>query len=521
MEAERPMRKLTEPDALAEFETDESGIFHAEGVDAIYFPQSEAELGEALAEANAEARMATLSGAGTGITGGRVAVHGGLVIATQDLRAPHPQSLPAVTADQFGRPYTVYVDEANAEAIAPAGVSLELLAEMLPDGLLYPPDPTEKSAFLGGTIATNASGAHTFHYGATREWVLGLRVVLPTGDVLNVNRGDVTAQDGVLRFCAESGREYVVPVPTYAMPDVKNAAGLYARPDMDLVDLFIGSEGILGVVTEARLKLTDRPAEIASEIAFFESEDQALGFIADLRAAATEGTMKVLSIEYFDGNSLEFMASAAVPGTFAAAVFTEIAGTLDDIEPMLESLEAHGCAHDWFAETAEDLREQKEFRHSLPDGVNSYLRRVGSQKLGTDLAVPAEAFGDLLAAYHAAGDAFAAAFPREGKHYLMFGHIGNHHLHVNFITQSPDELAYAKNLYAGLARQAVAAGGTISAEHGVGKKTIAVDGKTMPYLEIMLGHEGLLQIARAKKALDPNLILNVGNMVPLAYLQQV
>ena len=132
--------------------------------------------------------------------------------------------------------------------------------------------------------------------------------------------------------------------------------------------------------------------------------------------------------------------------------------------------------------------------------------------------MPAPHFTDILAAYHEAGESFARRFPREGKHYLMFGHIGNYHLHVNFITQSEEERQFAKELYSGLAARAVELGGTISGEHGVGKKTIAIQGQTLPYLELMYGKEGLLQIARVKKSIDPGLILNVGNMVPRSYL---
>jgi len=515
------LRKRTDEEALSEFITDESGIFEAEGVAAVYYPQSEAELVEALTEANEQGILVTTSGQGTGITGGRVAVYGGVVVTTQDICAAAPRDLPRVEAEQFGTRFAIYVDEENLQAYCPAGMSLELLDSILPDGLIYPPDPTEKTALLGSTIATNASGAGTFHYGPTRDWVLGLRVVLPNGDVVAVQRGQVRAQQGVLSFTGESGSEYTVHVPTYQMPDVKNAAGLYARPGMDLVDLFVGSEGILGIVSEAHIKLAPRPDDLIGQIAFFTSEEDALGFVDDLRKAADKEEMRVLSIEYFDRNALEFMEHDLVQGKSYSGVYTQVAGSLDELEPLLVALEEHECAEDWFAETPKDEQEQKEFRHLLPEGVNSYLRRHGSQKLGTDMVVPADRFAEMLEGYRAAGEALAQRFPREGKHYLMFGHIGNYHLHVNFITHNPEELGYAKELYSGLAQQAVEAGGTISGEHGVGKKTLVSQGRTIPYLEVMYGKDGLMQIARAKKALDPNLVLNVGNVVPREYLEQV
>ncbi len=513
--------RRTDAETLAGYATDESGIFTADDLQAVYTPQSEAELAETLVEANREQVLATVSGAGTGITGGRVALHGGIVISTEQMCTPLSHSSPALETEHLGRHYTIHVDEAAGEARVPAGMPLDVLEQLLPAGLLYPPDPTERTASLGGTLATNASGARTFHYGATREWVLGLRVVLPTGETLAINRGEVCATGRELHFTTEQGTPLSVPVPTYTMPRTKNAAGLYAAPDMDLIDLFIGSEGILGVVSEARLRLAPRPPELVSEIAFFTQEIEALAFVNDLRAAAISGTMDVLSLEYFDADSLGFMEHPLVQESYGAAVYTEVAGTVDEVEPLLSALEEHHCVEDWFAETADDRREQREFRHSLPDGVNSYLRRHGSQKLGTDLVVPPEDFPALLASYRAAGAAFAREYPREGKHTVIFGHVGNYHLHVNFITHGPEELTFAKHLYSGLARQAIAAGGTISGEHGVGKKTIALDGRTIPYLEIMYGHTGLLQIARAKRAVDPRLILNIGNIVPREYFREL
>jgi len=347
-----------------------------------------------------------------------------------------------------------------------------------------------------------------------------LRVVLPTGDILDISRGDCTG-DGELRFASQSGRQYAVPLPSYQMPAGKNAAGLYACPGMDLVDLFVGSEGILGVISEVRLKLTERPDNIIGEIAFFPSEAEALGFIDDLRTAAA-GAMTVLSIEYFDSNSLDFMEHEVLAGKdYGAAVYTEVVGTLDELDPLIAALEDNNYAADWFAESGEEAAEQKEFRHSLPDEVHSYLRRHNSQAWITDFAVPAEKFPEMLQAYHAAGAAVREKFPRDGEHYLVFGHIGDYHLHVEFMTHNQEELTFVKQLYADLARQAIAWGGTVSAEHGVGKKTLTVDGRTIPYLELMYGKQGVMEIARAKQALDPNLILNVGNMVPRDYLQEL
>ncbi|MGE5530890.1 MAG: FAD-binding oxidoreductase [Bacteroidota bacterium] len=511
------MLKRTDPDAIAEFETDESGTVRACCVEAIYYPETAAEVAEVVREANERNVPLTVSGAGTGITGARVATSGGLVMSmTAMRRAQEPSEGPntiqpaawqLIERESYGQTYTIYLDAERGLVRVPAGMSLELLAQMLPDDLFYPPDPTEATATIGGTIATNASGARTFHYGATREWVQALEIVLPTGESLTITRGEVSESAGAFRVA-----DHTVPVPQYQMPHVKNAAGLYARPGMDLIDLFIGCEGILGIVTEATLRLAPRPEETISEIAFFGSEEQALAFVADMRQAAGEG-VPVLSLEYFDDNSLRFMQHPSVRGEHAAAVYTEIAGDMDQAEALLEALEAHEVAQDWFAETGEDRKEQREFRHSLPEGVNSYVRRHGSHKVGTDLVIPPDRFGEMIALYRLTGAEFAERCPHDQEHWLMFGHIGNYHLHFNFLARNTEELEVAGGLYARLAQAAIRMGGTISGEHGVGKKTIVIDGERVPYLQLMYGKDGLDQIAATKRALDPKWVLNPGNMV--------
>lgn len=504
-----------DPDTLTAFSTDESGLFHADCLEAVYFPRSTVEVQELLREANAAGASVTISGAGTGITGGRVATGGGWELATEDLRKPDELAGECITLEHYGRTFSLGVDRDRREAWVPAGVPLDVLERMLPEGLFYPPDPTERTALLGATVATNASGARSFHYGATRRWVQGLTVVLPNGDRLRVERGQVRASAGELRFCGQLGEEYRLPLPRYCSPEIKNASALYCRPNMDLLDLFIGSEGLLGVITEVHLRLAELPAPRVGELAFFEAEAQALDFADTLRAANRAGRLTVLALEYFDAASLRFMTHPVLEGkAFGGAVFVELAGDVEQLDPLLEALEVHGMVADWFADTPADLVEQREFRHSLPESINSYVRQRGSQKMGTDFVTPPERFRELLASYHAAGQRFMAEFPRPGEHYVMFGHLGDYHLHVNFLTQDEAELTLVRQLYTDLARQAVTLGGVISGEHGVGKKTVLVEGRRVPYLELMLGSEGLRDIARLKRALDAKLVLNLGNMVP-------
>lgn len=512
-------------ESIQKYVTDESGIFHAEDVKAVYYPETEQDLINILKEANEKRERVTVSGAGTGLTGSRVAIHGGVIASMEYLTKAAPRSEPGLEqichVDALGQENTIYVDKDNKEAFIPAGVTLATLADMLPAGLFYPPDPTELTAQVGGTVATNASGAMSFHHKPTREWVLGLQIVLPDGDTLTVNRGENFANGSELKFTSDTGKEYSFKIPQYSMPDTKNAAGVYSRDGMDLIDLFIGSEGLFGVISEVHVKLEETPKNLFSGIAFFNSIDDSLNYVNDLRTVKEERGLNVLSIEYFDDKALEFMRGHQVVGDdYKAAVFIEADFDLDSEsgETLLELLDKNNSPGDWYARNKIDRGEQKAFRHILPEGVNSYLRTHGSYKLGTDFVVPADKFPEMFEYYRVIGGEFTEKFPRAGAHYVIFGHIGDYHLHFNFITNNHGELEYAKELYVKLARKAVELSGTVSGEHGVGKKIVNADDMEVPYLHLMYGEEGLREIARVKKVFDPNDVLNIGNIVPEEYL---
>src|SRR5712692_9551223 len=173
---------------------------------------------------------------------------------------------------------------------AEAGVSLvELEAALARSGRHYPPVPTFTGAFVGGVVATNAAGAATFKYGTTRDWVRALTIVLPNGDALDIQRGTTFAGDDGVFGLELSDRTVTIPVPRYRMPQVpKVSAGYFAAPHMDLIDLFIGSEGTLGVIPDVTLRVL--PARPAQCLAFvpFDDAGAALGFVATLRDGARD-----------------------------------------------------------------------------------------------------------------------------------------------------------------------------------------------------------------------------------------
>src|SRR5581483_5091848 len=221
---------------------------HAERV---IIPADEMGVVAALREASAAGVPVTVAGAGTGVSGARVP-QGGWVL-----------SLEKLTRLEIHR----------GSAIAGAGVILrDLHSAAEASGQFYPPDPTEISASIGGTIATNASGSRGFKYGATRRWIQRLRVVLADGCLLEVSRGDVIDFD-----------PGAIPLPRVT----KNTAGYLLRPGMDWIDLFAGSEGTLGVVTEARLRLLPAPTAVLGGVLFFPSDELALDAVDNWRTNAS------------------------------------------------------------------------------------------------------------------------------------------------------------------------------------------------------------------------------------------
>lgn len=512
------MRVLSDPAAIAKYLSDESNAFiaPAELVTSVSLPENIDDLQAILKKANSEKVCCTISGAGTGVTGSRVPLCGGQVISMERmLRIEPPKGWSRIEHQDPLGDVTLAVRRGSMRAKVPPGIAIETLSRILLDnGLLYPPDPTESSAFLGSTLATNSSGARTFCYGPTRDWVTGLTVVLACGDILRVNRGDTAADDkGRLNFQTEQGKKFQVHVPAYSMPRTKNAAGLYGAPGMDLIDLFIGSEGTLGVFAEVEIKVEPDPVECVADVAFFGAESDALSYADEIRCAKKRG---IVAIEYFDANSLAFIREKEprVKQNYKAAVLVEALGKDENtVTRIVEACEKYEVIDDWSGRPGQFT----EFRHLLPESINSYLKQMGSHKLGTDFAVPPASFPSMMKAYREADETFRKQFPRAGFHSVLFGHLGDYHLHFNFIAQTREEMAFAKQLYVALAKKAISLAGTISAEHGVGKKTVEVDGREVPYLELMYGTEGLDQIAAIKRALDPNLILNLGNMVPEGY----
>lgn len=470
----------------------------------VVFPEDEREVAQVLDEACHTRTPVTVAGNGTGLVGARVPF-GGIVLSTQKLGGLRHMRQAA------GDPSYVIT--------GPAITLRALQAEVSAHGLLYPPDPTEQQAFLGASVATNASGARSFKYGATRRWVRRLRVVLATGDVLDLRRGEGIADQEGRIFLKGSRKVFEVTLPHYRMPAGKHAAGYYISPDMSSLDLFVGSEGTLGVITEIELGLIPKPQMLFSGIVFFEQEEDAWQFADKVkkdsvknRASRQKFQVEARALEYFDARALDILrpAYAHIPENARAGLFFEqelSTGFEKTVMDQWYQLCQDGRVlvdQSWLSQSTQEHEEYRTFRHAVPVLVNRILREYHQMKIGTDFTVPDEHFFDLFQLYR-------QSLSDSGLRYCIFGHIADNHLHVNLLPQNDQEADRGWLLYRKIARQIIAWGGTISAEHGVGKIK-------REYLLDMFGPSGLREMAAMKKELDPGLILGRGTIIPEEFL---
>jgi D-lactate dehydrogenase (cytochrome) len=383
--------------------------------------------------------------------------------------------------------------------------------------LFYPVDPTETGAAIGGTVATNASGARSMRYGSTRRWVRALTLVLADGTIARIRRGEVAAAGNELSFPRGfpgglGGRRLALPGLQY--PQCKCAAGYVAPPGCDLVDIVVGSEGTLCAVAEVELALARAPSGVITLIAFFPEGANALDLVAPIRS--DEG-LSPLAIEYFDENALGFMRRARaggnenvpeIPDGKGSALFIEVTYEDEsDLDDRMATLDAHlrqggGSMEDtWAGDTPAERAKMRSFRHCLPEAVNSLVGRLRAtcsdlHKVGTDLAVPEARFAEMVAEYR-------RILPETGLEWVLFGHAGDCHLHANMIPRSAEDLRVAKAAALELARKAVAMGGAVTAEHGIGRLKREL-------LEVQYGREGVRAMREIKRFFDPEGIFNPG-----------
>ena len=346
-------------------------------------------------------------------------------------------------------------------------------------GLLFAPDPTsEEESTIGGAIACNASGARTFKYGATRRHVRALKVVMASGELMEFRRSDLE----------------------------KNTVG-YAFAH-DPIDWFIGSEGTLGIIVEAELSLLPLPRHVVGLAVLFSTEQDALNFVIATRESST---LSPRCIEYFDVGAIEIARSAAaagtIPGDAAAMVYAE-EEISDDLNSTLarwiELIEAITADFEPLVFDGEArLREARRIRHSIPATMNergSKHRNSGGRKVSTDWAVP---YRKLAEAIHAARSLIDGLGVEED---VIYGHAGNGHPHQNLIARDARELATIEAAVEEILKHVLTLGGTVAAEHGIGKLK-------RRWLPLQMNPLQISMMTAVKRELDPNGILAPGNIL--------
>ncbi|MBL1212237.1 MAG: FAD-binding oxidoreductase [Ignavibacteriae bacterium] len=489
----------TNPDEIQSYLVDAANF--KGNCSAVYFPETHDDIVEIVKEANNNKTEITVAGNRTGLTGSGIPSKG-IVISTEKLNR------------------ILEINKDKKYAIVQPGVLLSELQDKVSEhGLLYAPDPTETNCFIGGTVATNASGSKSFKYDATRNFVEALKIILPDGEQLNLVRGENFADGNTLILKTESAKKITIELADYKMPSTKNAAGYFSKPDMDAIDLFIGSEGTLGIFSEIKIRLIDKPENILSAVIFFNDESSALNFIDDLRLSSlnpkeinNSENINVLGLEYFDKNSLKFLESdyPKIPDEADAAVWIEHETNKESEERIFnsiaESINKHNGNNEksWFALNLKDRKGFQDFRHAVSWKVSEYITKQNVQKVGTDSAVPVKHFRIFY-------DYIKGLAINSKIAYLVYGHFGDCHVHLNLLPKNNDEYKIARDVYRLICQKAIDLNGTISAEHGIGKLK-------HEYLEMMYGRSAIKQMAKIKKELDPNFILCIGNIFSSKYL---
>ena len=417
-----------------------------------------------------------------------------------------------------------------------AGVPIAVIQDTLAShGAWFPPAPTFTGAVAGGIVATNAAGAATFRHGPVRPWVEALTVVLADGFELTVRRGETRARGH--RLAVPTAHGIVdVPVPTYLMPAVvKRSAGYHAEPGMDLIDLFIGSEGTLGVITTVTFRALSPVPTRTMALVPCGSEEAAIALVAELRrepavAAIEHMDRRCLEILHEDGadrrSDVRFPPGTALallvqmelpPGTSEADAFAEIEASLTAGSPdsaitrVCRLLHAHGVFDDTEMALPGNTRRAEQLiavREAVPAGVNQRVGRAQLDvdpriaKTAADMIVPFGRFGEMMAIYR---DGFAS----RGLDFAVWGHISDGNVHPNVLPRSYADVERGKEAILGFGRDVARLGGCPLAEHGVGRNSVK-----QALLGGLYGDAGIEEMRAVKRALDPEWKLAPGVIFP-------
>ena len=443
-----PERLVVDPERLDVYGRDESDL-GAFPPDVAVLVESAEEVRHVFAVASRHRVPVVPVAARSGKSGGSLALRGGI----------------AVSVERMNRILEVRPDDLTAR-VEPGVITGVFQKEVESRGLFYPPDPNSLDlCTLGGNVAENAGGPRALKYGVTREYVLGLTVVVPTGEILRMGRRTI-----------------------------KGVAGY------DLTGLFVGSEGTLGIATEITLKLLPRPREVATALVCF----------ADV-ATAARAVSRVLAegilprcLELIDDVSVQAIAKASpfkLPPGAGAALLVETDGNdpdqvLAEMARVAEAVQGDAAGDVIVAQNESQRRDIWETRKYL----SVSLRQIEPKKLSEDIAVPRSRIPEMVARSREIGR-------RHGLTVATYGHAGDGNLHANVLFTSESDRPRVEAAVAEILRAAVDLGGTITGEHGVGLAK-------RDFLEYEQGAQLVALQRRLKAVFDPLGILNPGKIFP-------
>lgn len=416
--------------------------------DAVAFPANRDEVSDILKLANENRFFVIPRGAGTGMSGGALAVQGGLVMVMT----------------RFSRILSIDIENLVAE-VEPGVITGHFQEVVEEKGLFYPPDPSSAPfSTLGGNVAECAGGPRAVKYGVTRDYVLGLEVVLPTGEII---RTGVRTAKGVVGF--------------------------------DLTRLMVGSEGTLGVITKILLRLLPLPEAVRTlSVIFSRIHDAARTVSEVVRSGILPRT-----VEYMDQAAIrcvEDHLKIGLPVDAGAMLLIDVDGSMSGVEETLKHLLAicgkGGADQINVASSKEEAKELWQARQA----ISPALFRLGPDKINEDIVVPRNQIPDMV-------EWIDDLRARTGLSIVTFGHAGDGNIHFNIMLDRRDKetLEKAESAVEELFAQTIALGGTISGEHGVGITKA-------PYISMEIGTEEIALMKRIKAVFDPNGILNPGKI---------
>ena len=440
--------------------------------------------------------LLTVSAGKTNLTGSATP-RGGVILSTSLMTEPN-----------------IKLDLNNKDASSPVGIPLETfrnkVLELSNHALYYPADPTSRNdAFVGGTLSTNASGFVPGEKGATRYWVKEIEFLLPNGDLIDIKRGQYISNNGVFTLEYDD-KSIQLTIPTYKRPKIKNASGLYSDVNgkVDLIDLIIGSEGILGIITSCRLGLDNNPKNKLELFISLQNESEAIHFHDFLNNYLNDDLSQITAMEYFGYNSQNYMnhKEFLFSNQDDVGIYLQIPIYNESMDSKIE--EWTRIFQSFNAEIDLDKiivlndpgnwNKFFEARHSIPDNALTKTQRLGGVSIITDTIVPKDKFRLYLEKVH-------TKLKKSNIEYLLFGHLGDCHLHFHLIPTKKQEKESLK-IYDYLIDLSSKLGGVYSAEHGTGKR------KRNDFKKCY-GTEAVEMVKKLKNTIDPNNYLNRGNLI--------